>query len=362
MPLRIYYGTRDRRVDVTDVCRNKSINAMCTIPRSGGHELDKLFGDPAFGCNKSVFIRTSDEEDEEQEYNGSFEIFVNLDTEQVYARPTKVVDCFVFYNEIDMLTYRLNALNTNVDFFVIVESPYTFSGLQKPLFFAENRSLFSQFEDKIIHVVVDDMPYQSTVNCNSWTNEAFQRNAISRGIDKLKGVLNDNDLIIISDVDEIPNPEILWQLKENTISSDNNNIVFALEMDFYYYNLCTKHTSKWYFAKVLTYKSLNKCYSDGNQCNDFRHFGGCKTLHKGGWHLSYFGNCEHIKNKIKAFSHQEYNNDYFTNTANIQKKVDSCSDLFGRGDIELQNIPIADNPFLPPFHAAHHFMTSTRQW
>ena len=120
-----------------------------------------------------------------------------------------------------------------MDFFVLVESTLTFVGNEKPLFYQENKHLFEKFNDKIIHVVVDDFPYKNP-NIESreqWENEIFQRNCISRGLNKLS--LQNNDVITITDLDEIPNPKILQQIKNNEILVDQN----ILELDFYTFNL-----------------------------------------------------------------------------------------------------------------------------
>lgn len=134
-----------------------------------------------------------------------------------------------------MLTYRLNILNDAVDYFVLVEATHTHVGKEKPLFYQENKYLFEKFNNKIIHIIVDDFPYKyPNINIKEeeqWINEKFQRNCISRGLDKLS--LQNNDFITITDLDEIPNPKILEQIKNNKIIVDIN----ILEMDFYYYNL-----------------------------------------------------------------------------------------------------------------------------
>jgi beta-1,4-mannosyl-glycoprotein beta-1,4-N-acetylglucosaminyltransferase len=76
-----------------------------------------------------------------------------------------LIDCFLFYNELDMLLYRLSVLDKHVDAFILVESAHTFIGNPKPLFYAENREKFAAFSEKIIHVVVEDSPYTGA-NCN----------------------------------------------------------------------------------------------------------------------------------------------------------------------------------------------------
>jgi beta-1,4-mannosyl-glycoprotein beta-1,4-N-acetylglucosaminyltransferase len=254
----------------------------------------------------------------------------------------KIIDCFIFYNELDLLTYRLNVLNDFVDYFVIVESRHTFVGKEKKLYFNENKHLFENFNKKIIHIIVDDFPYKhhniSITSNEQWSNETFQRNAISIGINCIKDLSN-SDLIIISDLDEIPDPYTLDKIKKNDIIVDIN----ALQMDLYYYNLNTKVQKKWNLSKIVSYKNyieLNK------SCNDIRNME-CHKISNGGWHLSYFGDAKFIKNKINSFSHQELNNDNYTDLLKIEENIKKNRDLYGREDINIEKVEIKDNKYLP---------------
>ena len=253
----------------------------------------------------------------------------------------KIIDCFIFYNEFDLLTYRLNLLNDVVDYFVLVESRHTFVGKEKSLFYNENKQLFERFNHKIIHVIIDDFPHKyPNINIETgeqWTNERFQRNCISRGIDKLR--LQPTDIITITDVDEILNPSILENIKTNILPVSVN----ILEMDFYYYNLNTRMNNKWHHAKILTfqkYMELNLTCDNIRMCN-------YPIIVGAGWHLSYFGNEKFIKNKLENFSHQEYNKTEFTNEKQIEERIKNKSDLFGRNGINMTNIPIRENTNLP---------------
>jgi beta-1,4-mannosyl-glycoprotein beta-1,4-N-acetylglucosaminyltransferase len=253
----------------------------------------------------------------------------------------KIIDCFIFYNELDLLTYRLNVLNNIVDYFVIVESTHTFVGKEKKLFFNENKNLFDQFNKKIVHIIVDDFPHKypnvSIQNNHVWENEFFQRDALSRGIKSI-GELSESDMIIISDLDEIPDPDTLNKIKNGKIIVDIN----SLEMDLYYYNLHTKFNDKWGGAKILLYK---KYIELNTSCSNIRNIT-CPTIVNGGWHLSYFGDKYFIQNKIQNFSHQEYNNSEYTDVDKIEQRVKNESDLYDRY-IHLLKIKIEDNPYLP---------------
>ena len=98
-----------------------------------------------------------------------------------------LVDCFLFYNELDLLEYRLHLLHKIVDYFVIVESINTFVGEKKELYYKKNQDKFKKYDKQIIHIIVDDMPLKEKLNTNNtiWTNEHHQRNCIKRGLDKL---------------------------------------------------------------------------------------------------------------------------------------------------------------------------------
>ncbi len=251
-----------------------------------------------------------------------------------------MIDCFIFYNELDLLSYRLNILNDVIDYFIIVESTHTFIGKEKKLFFDENKDLYNEFKNKIIHVIVEDMPYKypdiNISNEEQWKNEIFQRNCISRGLNLITD-LRDDDIIIISDLDEIPDPRTLIKIQSNDIELKE---ISSLEMDFYYYNLKTFLT-KWHSSKILPYKLYNNM-----TCNEIYRLNKCQIIKNGGWHLSYFGDNKFIQNKIINFSHQEFNISEIINLDNIQKNIETNSDLFNR-DIDIQKIEISDNKYLP---------------
>lgn len=253
----------------------------------------------------------------------------------------KIIDCFTFYNELDMLTYRLNILNDVVDYFVLVEATHTHIGKEKLLFYQEHKQLFEKFNHKIIHIIVDDFPHKyPNINIEKdeqWINERHQRDCISRGLDKLS--LQNIDVIAITDLDEIPNPKILEQIKNKDIVVDIN----ILELDFYYYNLHSKMDHLWHHSKILTFEKYNELNIG---CDKIR-FYNCPIIKNAGWHLSYFGNEKFIKNKLENFTHQEFNKVEFTDEKLIKERINNGNDLFDR-PISIINIPIEVNDNLPP--------------
>jgi len=255
----------------------------------------------------------------------------------------KIYDCFIFYNELELLTYRLNLLNDVVDYFVLVESTHTFVGKEKPLIFNENKHLFSEFLHKIIHVIVDDMPYKfphiDFAKKQQWENEAHQRNCIIKGIERIIDK-SPNDIMTITDLDEFPNPQVLESIKNGEIIVTIN----TLEMDFYYYNLITKAEYTWRFVTIIR---LGEILNKGITCHRLR-FCGRPVIPNGGWHLSYFGDSTFIQNKIQNFSHQELNKREFTVLEKIEERISKSEDLYDRGG--FKKIAISDNSRLPPHY------------
>lgn len=260
------------------------------------------------------------------------------------------IDCFIFYNELELLTYRFHLLNEVVDYFILVESIHTFIGTPKKLFYQENKHLFDAWNHKIIHIVVEDFPHVhphvNVKNRDVWKNETFQRNAISRGISSIP--LHDSDILLVSDVDEIPDPRTLSTVQEVTG-------VQSLHMDMYYYNLNTKLKIQWTKSKMLSYQTYRELQVS---CDDLRNMT-CPILFKGGWHLSYFGDDSFISDKIQHFSHQELNIYENTNIKTIRHRVQQQLDLFGR-HIPIQKISISKNNYLPPDYSKYltkyHFL------
>lgn len=238
----------------------------------------------------------------------------------------KVVDCFIFYNELAMLDYRLNLLQDQVDYFVIVEAPLTFVGNVKEMFFTEEvRKKYAKFDHKIIHIVCDTLKPRGE---NPWNNETTQRNAIALGVASITDRLEPTDLIMISDLDEIPN---MSQIRKSVDLLDAKSIG-VLEQKLFYYNFHCVHPGKWTFARVLTHACFRECYFSSAQ--KVRTGSGARQIliPDGGWHLSYFGDANFIRNKIENFSHQEFNNESIKNAQAVQEHIDNQTDLYNRAD------------------------------
>ena len=229
----------------------------------------------------------------------------------------KIFDCFMFYDEELLLDIRLNILDKYVDFFIIVESEYFHNGKKRQLKFNINK--FKKFKNKIIYIKHKNMPseviklenadsegvksYKMIFNAHLREND--QRNHILNGLKKA----NDNDLILISDIDEIPN------FNSIDLSKINDQIImFEQEMFYYKFNRYLPNF-KWYGTKACKKKNLtnpqwlrnikNKKYSFW-RLDTF--FSNNKYINKtfiknGGWHFSNIKNAKDIELKLKSYLH-----------------------------------------------------------
>jgi Glycosyltransferase family 17 len=241
---------------------------------------------------------------------------------RMIPRRTQVIDCFVFNDELILLEVRLRLLDPVVDRFVLVEADLTHQGAPKGLTFLENAHKFARWRDKITHVVVRDMPKDG----DAWNRENHQRRAVARGI----GDADPMDIAIVSDVDEIPNPEAVQRLVH-----DPPNEPVGLEMRFLYYCLDLSHAVTWTLAKACLVRDLS-------DPQILRMQEPARTLPDAGWHLSYLFPETSAPGKLQAFAHIEYNKRRFMSMHHLRRCRELGVDLFGRS--VLQPVGIDDLP------------------
>ena len=146
-----------------------------------------------------------------------------------------IVDAFLFFNELDLLKIRLEELKDVVDRFVLVEAPITFSGASKPLYFERYRHLFSEYTDRIHHHVVPDMP--RFARTTRYIRQFHQRDSI--GIALERAGCKPDDVVLVSDVDEIPSADRLPEALEWLASKDL--VIFEQTYHQYYVNHTREH-------------------------------------------------------------------------------------------------------------------------
>ena len=229
----------------------------------------------------------------------------------------KVYDCFMYCDEDTILDIRLNCLDAYVDKFVIVESKFTHSGKKRNLLFDINQ--FKRFKDKIIYLVLDDEPrgietiYDEDDKDlksfkyieNALERENYQRNYISKGL----GDADAEDIIMVSDADEIPN------LGKLDLKKIKNKLIFFQQKMFYYKLNLYIDSFNWFGTKACRKKDLISPQWLRNIKDRGYPFWRIDTLfskikyqdiyfvNDGGWHFSNIKNAKAIEEKLKSYLH-----------------------------------------------------------
>ena len=238
----------------------------------------------------------------------------------------KLIDTIPFLNELDILEIRIKYLDPIVDFFVITEARHTFSGEKKRLYFEENKDRFSKYKKKIIHQIIDFTPsnfkdfckpdkrftdfyrtYDHKHNGNrraidldmQYQREIYQRDYQILAVSK---VANANDYIMCGDVDEIPNRDLLKKIKFQKLIIKDEHITLCLKWFMYYFN--SYLPKEWFGIRICEYQ-----YLDDKSIDLIRYPTENRSLQKfkiyddAGWHLSFFGGEEHVKEKLNAYEY-----------------------------------------------------------
>lgn len=236
----------------------------------------------------------------------------------------KIYDCFLFFNENDLLEIRLNELYKVVDYFVIFESNITFSKKDKGFLLDEQR--FSKFKDKIIYLKNSN----SIRSPDPWTFETFQRDKIIDGL-----VLAQNkDMIILSDLDEIPKKDSVIKAFYNIYKNDYKYVRLELDNFRYALNNISKDSSK-STGVVITKKENIKSMQElrTKQKADI-------LIPDSGWHYSFVSSPELIAFKIASYSHKEYNKWPNNDIEFIKKRIYAGQSNFAHEESTFKRIKL----------------------
>lgn len=242
----------------------------------------------------------------------------------------KIYDLFLMNDELDWLEIRLNTLSNQVDYFVIVESPRTFTGLDKPLHLKKNWDYFAPFHKQIIHHVLSD----NLASTDAWEHEILQRNAMfDQVIPFLTGpqAIRPDDVLIISDIDEIPRPHTATLLRNCAFPRR-----LTLRSRFYYYSFQWLHRGvEWQHPQATYYtgpSTITPSHLRSGTCGPLlTRLGESADLWNAAWHCSScFSHISTILNKLSSFSHSEFNKDKFRQKEGILRRVRNGLDLFDR--------------------------------
>ena len=256
----------------------------------------------------------------------------------------KILDAFLFYNELDLLKVRLEFLGPLVDHFIISEANIDFSGKKKEYILNEALISTLPFNEKIIYHrecialnspswVWKKIKYIRKRKSYLWKIQDAQRNAI------LKKLLSfsDTDILIFGDLDEFPSEDAVNFAKSKLSYQDyisDYHPIYICNQKFYYYNV--NHSAKEgdYFGTAITsiqHANLIKPHKIRSEKDRF------PNIPNGGWHFSYFMQAADIERKIIAICEVENLNSFKEiSQSEILKKMGSGRDLFNR------NIPLSD--------------------
>ena len=271
----------------------------------------------------------------------------------------KVYDCFTFYNEFELLELRLRTLWDVVDYFVLVEADKTHTNQPKPFYFGERQDDFREFFPKLRHLPVEmNVPYGGT---GDWSIENAQRNAIAYGLEDAQP----DDLIMVSDADEILNPDIFRRLRDNqielfapevvpvtvvdkkitcpawlTVSANDFLEYGAIVMDqkfhCYYFDWVSRAT--WQGTILTKRKNLTTPQELRNLRNDL------PRVVNGGYHFSYMGGASRVIDKMTSIvegnAYVVHSDGKFIDRTHVETAMANGTDIYGRTHIsEAQLLP-----------------------
>lgn len=245
----------------------------------------------------------------------------------------KIFDCVPFFNEFEQLRLRIALLEHLVDRFVVLEAHQTHTGKPKPLHLSESVDAALLQHPKLVVRAVD-LP----VGESNWEREQYQRDAVG-------GVLRDlgasaGDLVLVSDVDEIPAPAAVRRAAEVLGACAQRTILVFEQRLFYFrlnFELVWSRKLPWLGTAASLYghtRSVNGLRTTARRIRG-RHSQGYDRgarvyrLPEGGWHFSYLGGDEALRNKLAAFAHQE-NREHHRRRISVQEFIDARQSPFAR--------------------------------
>ena len=271
----------------------------------------------------------------------------------------KIFDVFNLSHEpLKLIELRLKVMYPLVDHIVINENATTYTGIEREVVFQNNYDLFHPYMDKIIYRLIDDRERnldwktfkqeyhtdrdkahpnrEATRNFpERWHRSMYGRDCL---IESVLEHANDEDIIIQSDLDELPNPEFVAEAKEIV----RDGAMYTCIQKFYMCHLNRIQTDKgkdvddWRGSQFCTFKYLKE-FGGFNDCRNLPHENEF-LVDNGGWHWSFLGGTDKIKQKLQGYGHQEHNHDGVKN--NLDRNIDGGRDILGRGWMGTRVVPI----------------------
>lgn len=256
-----------------------------------------------------------------------------------------VIDAFIFFNEAELCELRLRLLGPVVERFVVVEADATHSGSRRDFMFPGLlEGPLRAYREKILyypmHLDLTGLDFSVRPSaCDADSAALKLENRHRSGIDEACRDFDEASLVVISDADEIPDPNALAMVSASPEMIEKEAI--ALQQYLFYYKLTHLQVQDWRGSVVTTVARL---HARGAQWHRDRRWE-LAHLERAGWHLSYFGGSARVRLKIESFCHQELNVDAFKSDANIAQRIADGGDLYGRG---VDVLP-TDTGFFPAY-------------
>lgn len=237
----------------------------------------------------------------------------------------KIYDCFPFFNELDLLEIRLNELYDTVDYFVIVEGEKTHQNNPKPLYYLENKERYEKFQDKIIHLVLDE----SNFNESPSHNEDISYNAFMHALEQ--NGASDDDIVIIDCADEIMKAEVVRELADSytqPVCIQVHNFCYYLNTQF------AEGSLFWWTGPVISVGHLKqfnghvkRCLEWGRSYNIIQSPQVTNIPMPHGWHFTFMGNKKDVRDKVTSYIHAEWSH---LTEEEYQTSIDNLIDPFKR--------------------------------
>ena len=256
-----------------------------------------------------------------------------------------IIDSFLFFQELDLLEIRLEYLYPLVDHFIIVEARQSFKGSSKNFIFEQNHKRYKKYLDKITYLKIEDIHFsyneliefleksnskvRKTISKFIKKHDYYDKNNLSYILDSyhrecihiaLEQKCKDGDIVLLSDLDEIPSFRIIKDLKKGKNLNFPN--VFIQHEFQYFLNNYAK--SDWHGTIACPYNlmkkySLNELRNNSNKLS---------RILNSGYHFTSIGNKQAIINKIESWGHQEFNNEIIKK--NLEENIKNGKDIFYR--------------------------------
>lgn len=257
----------------------------------------------------------------------------------------KIFDCCMLFNEIDVLKMRLSFLYEHVDAFVICEANITHAGTPKEYNFLKYQVEFEPWIDKIIFLKYE--PDVSKLNFEikpkvfdsqsaAWQVENGQRNHLATFLLSQ----SDDDYAVICDVDEFWHPRLIQYLRSGSLGIE----LARLEMSFHYYFMNCEGVGKFNSVWSKPFFSRIKHLRKNPDLSMLRNDAHMELIEKSGWHFSYLGGVNAVKDKLAAFAHQEVNNEWNSATEHLLKSISLGKDYLNREGHDFAYRPIEYYP------------------